>query len=75
MIVSNDSDLAFAVAGARALVPVGVVNPSGDRPAGALRASEAGGVPGQWRYQLTRDDLTGAQMPDRVRGLYKPPGW
>lgn len=36
VVVSNDSDLAFPVAQARNLVPLGLINPTRGYPAGAL---------------------------------------
>jgi hypothetical protein len=75
MVISNDSDLAFAIAEARALVPVGVVNPSPNYPSGALKASQTHGVAGHWRYRLTRADLTNSQLSDPAGSFRKPVGW
>jgi hypothetical protein len=50
VVISNDSDLAFPVAQARDLIPVGLVNPSRNYPAGALNDSPTRGVGGDWWY-------------------------
>jgi hypothetical protein len=75
VVVSNDSDLAFAVAEARDLVPVGLVNPSIRPPAAKLDVRSARGVPGHWWYKLAQGDLTSAQLPDPIGKLTKPIGW
>jgi NYN domain len=75
VVISNDSDLAFPVAQARDLVPVGLVNPTRGYPAGVLNDSPARGVGGHWWCRLTAADLTGAQLPDPVGRLTRPPGW
>jgi Protein of unknown function DUF88. len=75
VIVSNDSDLAFPVARARELVPVGVVNPSPNPTAGALRGHPNDGVGRHWWYKLAASDLTAAQLPAQVATLTKPKDW
>ena len=75
VVISNDSDLAYAVAQARQLVPLGVVNPSPNYPSGALKASQTQGVAGHWRYKLTAADLTSSQLSDPAGTFRKPPGW
>lgn len=75
VVVSNDSDLAYPVAQARDLIPVGLVNPTRGYPAGALNDSPARGVGGHWWYQVTAADLTAAQLPDLVGPVCKPGGW
>jgi hypothetical protein len=75
MVMSNDSDLALPVRSCRQLIPVGLVNPTDGYPAGALNDSPACGVGGHWWYQLTKSDLTAAQMPDPAGRYRKPPGW
>lgn len=75
VVISNDSDLAFPVAQARELVPVGVVNPSPNPTAGALRGRREDGVGRHWWYKLTADDLTGAQLPEQVGRVTRPKGW
>jgi hypothetical protein len=74
VIISNDSDLAFAVA-ERDLVPVGLVNPSPRPPAAKLDVRSTRGMTGHWWYKLTRVDLTATQLPDQVGNLTKPAGW
>jgi len=75
VIISNDSDLAFPVARARELVPVGVVNPSPNPTAGALRGHPNDGVGRHWWYKLAASVLTAAQLPAQVATLTKPKGW
>jgi hypothetical protein len=75
VVISNDSDLAFPVAQARELVPVGVINPSPSPTAGALRGNPKDGVGQHWWYRLTAADLTAAQLPTQVTTLTKPSGW
>jgi hypothetical protein len=72
VVISNDSDLAFPVARARELVPVGVVNPSPNPTAGALRGRPDDGVGGHWWYRLGPGDLTAARLPTSVGSLSKP---
>jgi hypothetical protein len=75
VVISNDSDLAFPVAQARQLVPVGVVNPTRNYVAGALSANAGEGVGGHWWWQLAATDLTNAQLAPVIGKLTKPPGW
>lgn len=75
VVVSNDSDLAYPVAQARDLVPVGLVNPTRGYPAGLLNDNPARGVGGHWWYQLTAADLTDAQLPNTIDRIRKPSGW
>jgi hypothetical protein len=63
LVISNDSDLRLPVLEARARVPVGLVNPTKNYPAGALNGSPSDGVGGHWWYQLTPADLYAAQLP------------
>jgi hypothetical protein len=75
VVISNDSDLAFPVAQARDLVPVGLVNPTRGYPAGALNDSPTRGVGGHWWCRLAAADLVQAQLPDPVGGITRPSGW
>ncbi len=75
VVISNDSDLAFPLHETRKLIPVGLVNPSPNYLAGALKGNPSEGVGGHWWYQLTAADLTGAQLPDPVGVLGKPYDW
>lgn len=75
VVISNDSDLAFPVAQARDLVPVGLVNPTRGYPAGALNDRPDRGPGQHWWYQLTADDLTSAQLPATIGPLTRPDGW
>jgi hypothetical protein len=75
VVISNDSDLAFPVAQARELIPVGVVNPSKNYTAGALRGSPHAGVGRHWWRSLRDTDLTAAQLPVQIGAITRPPGW
>ncbi|HEX8647888.1 MAG TPA: NYN domain-containing protein [Thermoleophilaceae bacterium] len=75
IVVSNDSDLRFAVKEARPRVPVGTVNPSRNYTAGALKGAPTDGVGGHWWRKLTRGDITSNQLPDPAGGHAKPAGW
>jgi len=75
VVISNDSDLRFPVQRARISVPVGVVNPSVNRLAGALQGSPRAGAGRHWWYQLTSADVRAHQLPDPVSGYRRPAGW
>jgi hypothetical protein len=75
ILISNDSDLRFPVQFARDHVPVGVVNPSPNQLAGALRGRPDAGVGRHWWYQLSAADLKNHQLPDPVAGYRRPAGW
>jgi uncharacterized LabA/DUF88 family protein len=75
VVISNDSDLAFAVAEARDIVPIGLINPSPRPPAAKLDVRSTRGVGGHWWYKLVKADLTAAQMPDPIGKITKPLGW
>jgi hypothetical protein len=76
VVVSNDSDLAYAVSQARIRIPVGIVNPQRKPTAGKLKSRPPGcSVPDQWEYQLVAADWTGHQLPDPCEGVHKPPTW
>lgn len=76
VVVSNDSDLAFAVSEARSRIPVGIVNPN-RRPTAANLTSRPEGcvVEKQWEYQLVATDWTEHQLPDPCEGVAKPDTW
>jgi len=68
VVVSNDSDLAFPVALARELVPIGVVNPSKNHTAGALRGDAndvSVGISGPSSGRQTSPALSCRHRPDR----------
>lgn len=75
IVVSNDSDLAFPLAVARGLVPVGVINPTKSPLAGKLKGDATDGVGGHWWAALTQADFTSNQLPDPVGHIRRPPGW
>lgn len=75
IVVSNDSDLRFAVEEARKRIPVGVVNPNRKPTAAKLKSRPATGPGGHWEYQLVAGDLTPYQLPDPCHGVSKPPNW
>jgi hypothetical protein len=75
VIVSNDSDLAFAVSQARTRIPVGIINPNRKPTAAKLKSRPEGCVDGQWEYQLVAADWTSYQLPDPCEGVDKPVTW
>lgn len=75
IVVSNDSDLELPIREARQRVPVGLINPQESQTAGALRGLPSEGAGRHWWYQLTRDDFTGHQLPERVGRQTKPSEW
>lgn len=75
IVVSNDSDLKFPIRYARTRVPIGVINPSDNYTAGALRGKPDEGVGNHWWRTLTADDFRSAQLPDPVGSLSRPDGW
>jgi hypothetical protein len=75
IVISNDSDLRFPIQQARERVPVGTVNPSSSRLAGALKGSPAEGVGSHWWRQLTEADIRDHQLPDPCAGFSKPVPW
>lgn len=75
LVISNDSDLRFPVEQARARVPVGVVNPSPNHLAGALRSEPTAGAGRPWWARLNCADLTSHQLPDPAGKYRRPDGW
>ena len=75
MVISNDSDLRFAISYARSRVPIGLLNPSKKQLAGALRGRSEDGVGRHWWRQLTDVDFRECQLSDPVGSLAKPVGW
>jgi hypothetical protein len=75
VVISNDSDLKLPVTLSRGLVPVGLINPTRNYPAGALNGDPTDGVGGHWWYQLRPDDLTSCQLPPIVGVLDRPADW
>lgn len=78
VVVSNDSDLQFAVNEARKRIPVGVINPNRNPTSGKLKSrppSHSGQALLHWEYQLVAADLTAHQLPDPCHGVSRPVGW
>ena len=75
LVISNDSDLRFPVEQARQHVPVGVINPSPNYLAGALRGTPNAGAGRHWWATLTPGDLTAHQLPDPAGTYVRPMGW
>jgi uncharacterized LabA/DUF88 family protein len=75
MIISNDSDLRFPIEQTRERVPVGVVNPSPNQLAGALRSEPGVGAGRHWWARLTAADLKEHQLPDPAGRYRRPEGW
>ncbi len=75
ILISNDSDLQFPLAYAHGLVPLGLVNPSPNYLAGALRGQPSDGVGNHWWRRLSAADLRACQLSDPVDTLTRPAGW
>lgn len=75
MLISNDSDLRFPIKFSRNRVPVGVVNPTPNRMAGALQGDAQSGAGRHWWYQLSAADLKAHQLPDPAGGYRRPADW
>lgn len=75
VVISNDSDLRFPIQFARDRVPVGVVNPTRNHLAGALRGHPLDGVGRHWWRQLIADDIKAHQLPDLAGSHSRPNGW
>lgn len=75
VVISNDSDLQLPVRQARMRVPVGVVNPSVNRMAGALRGDATTGAGRHFWRQLTASDFTSHQLPNPAGKYRSPSGW
>ena len=75
VLISNDSDLRFPIQFVRTRVPVGVVNPSRNHLAGALRGLAGDGAGRHWWRQLSAGDLRSHQLPSPSVGYSRPAGW
>jgi hypothetical protein len=75
LLISNDSDLELPIREARDLVPVGVINPSCNPTAGALRGTAADGVGRHFWRKLEAIDFTSHQLPNQAGRWIKPIGW
>jgi len=75
VVISNDSDLKLPIQEAKQHVPVGLVNPTRNYPAGALNGSPSEGAGGHWWYQLTATDFVSHQLAPQVGKLHRPLGW
>lgn len=75
VVISNDSDLQLPISWARVRVPVGVVNPSVNPMAGALRGDAQTGAGCHFWRQLAAVDFTNHQLPDPAGKYRSPSGW
>jgi len=75
VVISNDSDLRFPVEQVRELVPLGVVNPSPNQTAGALRGEAGSGAGRHWWRKLNAGDFRRHQLADPAGGYVRPQGW
>lgn len=75
VVISNDSDLRFPIQQAREHVPVGLINPTPNQTAGALRARAAAGAGHHFWRKLTGVDFTANQLPDPAGSYFMPRGW
>lgn len=75
IVMSNDSDLSFALDRVRRAVPLGVLNPGRRRTAADLRGNQEEGVGGHWWGRIVAEDYLAAQMPTVVGPWSRPVGW
>lgn len=75
VVISNDSDLALPLTVARQHVPVGLLNPSPQPLAGALKGDRSEGVGGHWWRRLATQDWHDCQLPDPVGTICRPASW
>lgn len=75
IVVTNDSDLAFPIQETRQRIPVGLVNPTKNYPAGKMNAEPTVGVGQHWWYNLRQSDLVAAQFPSNIQHITRPLGW
>ena len=75
LVISNDSDLEFAVRAARTKIPVGIVNPTKARLVGKLASEPDFGAGRHFSMQLTKEHFTENQLPNPVGSFRKPVGW
>lgn len=75
IIISNDSDLQYPVSYARGQVPVGLINPSSNYLAGALRGQPSDGIGNHWWHRLSAADLHACQLADPVTSFARPADW
>lgn len=75
LVISNDSDLQLPISMARVRVPVGVVNPSVNLTAGALRGDAQTGAGRHFWRQLSAGDFTSHQLPDPAGKYRSPSRW
>ncbi len=75
LVVSNDSDLRFPIQQVRERVPVGLVNPTPNQTAGALRASAAIGAGRHFWRKLSARDFSSHQLPNPAAGYAMPKEW
>ncbi len=66
IVISNDSDLSFALNQVRQLVPLGTLHPGRKHTATALKGGATAGAGGHWWRQLTLCDFTAHQLPGRT---------
>lgn len=74
IVFSNDSDLSLPVEVARTKIPIGIVNPFGNRSHHSLTKTNNPSH-GDWYTALRPDFFTQSQMPTIVDNVEKPAGW
>lgn len=75
IVFSNDSDLRYPLIEARKRVPVGLINPSPNWLAGALKGEPGEGAGSHWWRKLTAAEIEANQLPDPVGSYRKPAEW
>ncbi|MCW2843474.1 MAG: hypothetical protein JWN22_1390 [Nocardioides sp.] len=73
VMVSNDSDLKLPVTEAKALVPVGLINPGKGYP--AMPGVPDEGVGHHWWHSLAQEEYRAHQLPASVGSSLRPEGW
>jgi hypothetical protein len=75
LVISNDSDLQLPISRARTRVPAGLINPSVNPMAGALRGDAQAGAGRHFWRQLAAGDFTRHQLPNPAGRYRSPSGW
>jgi uncharacterized LabA/DUF88 family protein len=74
IVISNDSDLKFAIEHVRSVLPTGTINPSNRSTAGALK-SKTNALNGHFWYQLQPEDFLESQILGSLGNISKPKDW
>lgn len=75
VVISNDSDLELPLAKTRELVPVGLLNPGGQRLAGRLKDDSDNHRKRHWWTRIEPSDYLANQLPEVIETVSKPVAW